>query len=65
MEKLMPCELFSRDGMATLEQMPRVNGECTDCGREHTLRVWPDGELRAVGTGGACMCGSLSFDRLG
>lgn len=49
--------------MGTLEQMPRANGMCNQCGAEYELRVWPDGELRAVGTGGECTCGSLSFQR--
>ncbi len=50
--------------MVSLKQMPQTDGICAECGREYTVRIWPDGELRAVGTGGECTCGSLSFHRL-
>ncbi|WP_165874779.1 hypothetical protein [Natrarchaeobius oligotrophus] len=50
--------------MVSLEQMPTVAGACDECGNRCTVRVWPDDELRAVDTGGACVCGSLSFHHL-
>ena len=47
--------------MGTLEQMPKTGGVCDECGQKCQLRIWPDDKLRAVGNGGECTCGSLSF----
>jgi hypothetical protein len=51
--------------MVSLEQMPQIDVVCDVCGKEHTGRIWPDDELRAVNTGGSCNCGSLSFHPIG
>jgi hypothetical protein len=50
--------------MGTLEQMPKTDGVCDECRQKWRLRVWPDGKFRAVGNGGECTCGSLSFLRV-
>jgi hypothetical protein len=49
--------------MVSLEEMPQEVAEC-DCGLVYRVRVWPDGELRAVKSGGECACGKLSFQRV-
>lgn len=49
--------------MVSLEEMPQTDAEC-ECGIEYKVRIWPDGELRAVGTGGECACGKHSFHEI-
>jgi len=49
--------------MVSLEGLPQTDGAC-ECGIEYRVRIWPDGELRAVGTGGECACGKHSFHRI-
>ncbi len=48
--------------MSTLGNMPQTDATCTDCGTVRRVRIWPDDELRAVGNGGECGCGSRSFE---
>jgi len=48
--------------MVSLEEMPQTDAVC-ECGLEYNVRIWPDGALRAVGTGGECACGKLSFHK--
>jgi hypothetical protein len=49
--------------MGTLEKMPQMDAVC-ECGIGYKVRIWPDGELRAVGAGGECACGKLSFHNI-
>ena len=49
--------------MTFLGAMATTDGVCESCGREYEVRIWPDGALRAVGTGGECACGGLAFRR--
>lgn len=62
-QKLKYDQPLSSSEMVSLEQMPQIDGVCDECGNEYTVRIWPDNELRAIETGGACTCGSLSFHR--
>lgn len=39
---------------------PQRVGECTECGRVYPLQL-DGGELRAIGTDGACVCGNDAF----
>lgn len=61
MPRLIRNKYFHIENMGTLEKMPTTDGVCDECGTACTVRIWPDGELRAVGNGGKCDCGGLSF----
>ncbi|GAD52171.1 hypothetical protein MBEHAL_0931 [Halarchaeum acidiphilum MH1-52-1] len=44
---------------------PEHVAECTACGRVYPVRSDADGELRPIGTDGACVCGNETFAALG
>jgi thymidine kinase len=44
--------------MEWAEKADRVAAICTDCGTHHAARIRPNGEIRVIGTGNGCPCGS-------
>lgn len=40
---------------------PETFGKCTDCGSIYSVQYGDDGDMRPVGTDGACACGNDEF----
>lgn len=53
--------------MAGDDDVRRGVAVCTNCDAVHSVRVWPDGSIRPIGTGYGteCMCGSSDFQIVG
>jgi hypothetical protein len=40
---------------------PETFGKCTNCGSIYSVQCGDDGDMRPVGTDGACACGNDEF----
>ena len=49
--------------MADDEDVQRGLAICTSCDAVHSVRIWPDGSIRPIGTGYGtdCTCGGSDF----
>lgn len=50
--------------MGAAQKANRIVAVCTDCGSTYAARLWPDGEIRLIGTGADCPCGGTEFRQI-